>query len=89
MKDAGVDRLLSWDEFLQVGADNSRDAVPPKAEDISTVMYTSGTTGATHARVGCWQSTWRAFTARNGYVCTALHDADERVIAEAGKVSQL
>lgn len=50
LQDAGVDRVLSWDEFLQVGADNPREAVPPKAEDISTVMYTSGTTGMAHAR---------------------------------------
>ncbi|KAF6251919.1 acetyl-CoA synthetase-like protein [Scenedesmus sp. NREL 46B-D3] len=41
---AGV-QLLSWEQLLQLGADNPRDAVPPSPEDLCTIMYTSGTTG--------------------------------------------
>ena len=44
-KAAGVSRVLSFDELLEVGASNPRDAIPPTAKDISTIMYTSGTTG--------------------------------------------
>jgi hypothetical protein len=53
LRDAGVGRVLSWEEFLQLGADNPREAVPPSAEDISTIMYTSGTTGA-HLHMHMW-----------------------------------
>jgi long-chain acyl-CoA synthetase len=42
---AGV-KLLSWEQLLQLGADNPRDAVPPSPDDLCTIMYTSGTTGA-------------------------------------------
>jgi hypothetical protein len=35
-----VGRVLSWDEFLQWGAAHPRDAIPPTADDISTIMYT-------------------------------------------------
>jgi acyl-CoA synthetase (AMP-forming)/AMP-acid ligase II len=41
---AGV-KLLSWEQLLQLGADNPCDAVPPSPDDLSTIMYTSGTTG--------------------------------------------
>uniref|UniRef100_A0A383WNH5 Long-chain-fatty-acid--CoA ligase n=1 Tax=Tetradesmus obliquus TaxID=3088 RepID=A0A383WNH5_TETOB len=41
---AGV-KLLSWQQLLQLGADNPRDEVPPSAQDLCTIMYTSGTTG--------------------------------------------
>ncbi|PSC74925.1 long chain acyl-synthetase 4-like [Micractinium conductrix] len=43
-KAAGAD-VYSWDEFLQLGRTNAVEAVPPKAEDLCTIMYTSGTTG--------------------------------------------
>lgn len=37
--------LYSWDEFVDLGAKNVHDLTPPSASDISTIMYTSGTTG--------------------------------------------
>ncbi|CAK9222646.1 unnamed protein product [Sphagnum troendelagicum] len=37
--------LYSWEEFLQLGKENSVDLTPPSRHDISTIMYTSGTTG--------------------------------------------
>jgi hypothetical protein len=40
---------MSWSELLKIGAASPRDAVPPGPEDVSTIMYTSGTTGE-------WQS---------------------------------
>jgi acyl-coenzyme A synthetase/AMP-(fatty) acid ligase len=40
-----VGRVLAWDEFLQWGSANPRDAIPPSAEDISTIMFSAGTTG--------------------------------------------
>lgn len=45
--------VLSWDDFLFVGETRPREAVPPTPEDISTIMYTSGTTGATLCEVMC------------------------------------
>jgi len=38
-------RLVGWEEALQLGAQNPGDQVAPRAEDIYTIMYTSGTTG--------------------------------------------
>jgi long-chain acyl-CoA synthetase len=38
-------KLLKFDELIQLGADNPHEAVPPKADDLSCIMYTSGTTG--------------------------------------------
>eukprot|EP00249_Psilotum_nudum_P036460 c7416_g1_i1 orf=253-2238(+) len=35
----------SWDEFHELGKRNPLEAVFPKSHDISTIMYTSGTTG--------------------------------------------
>ncbi|XP_078444127.1 long chain acyl-CoA synthetase 1-like isoform X2 [Wolffia australiana] len=36
---------FSWDEFVQLGKDYPSDPIPPKCEDICTIMYTSGTSG--------------------------------------------
>ena len=41
---AGV-RVLSWDEMLALGRGAPAEAIPPKPEDLCTIMYTSGTTG--------------------------------------------
>ena len=37
--------MYSWQEFLEVGKAHPAAAVPPRADDICTIMYTSGTTG--------------------------------------------
>ncbi|KAK7307898.1 hypothetical protein VNO77_41358 [Canavalia gladiata] len=37
--------IYSWDEFLQVGQNQSFDLPVKKKSDICTIMYTSGTTG--------------------------------------------
>ncbi|XP_043716866.1 long chain acyl-CoA synthetase 4-like [Telopea speciosissima] len=37
--------IYSWDEFLQLGDDKQFDLPVKKKSDISTIMYTSGTTG--------------------------------------------
>ncbi|WOL10254.1 long chain acyl-CoA synthetase 1 isoform X1 [Canna indica] len=47
-KDAAADNGLkaySWDEFLQMGKENPAEPIPPKAADLCTIMYTSGTSG--------------------------------------------
>jgi long-chain acyl-CoA synthetase len=41
---AGV-AIYSWAEFLVLGKDEPIDLTPPSATDLSTIMYTSGTTG--------------------------------------------
>jgi hypothetical protein len=46
LQDAGVAPVLSWEDFLFVGKTRPRQPKPPKAGDTSTIMYTSGTTGA-------------------------------------------
>ncbi|KAK9139149.1 hypothetical protein Scep_008830 [Stephania cephalantha] len=37
--------LYSWNQALQLGKENPADIVPPKPQDIGTIMYTSGTSG--------------------------------------------
>ena len=41
---AGV-KAYSWEKFLELGRASPAAAVPPKPEDLCTIMYTSGTTG--------------------------------------------
>ena len=38
-------KVYSFEEFLQLGKEHPADAIPPKAGDLCTIMYTSGTTG--------------------------------------------
>ena len=45
-------KLYAWDEFMALGEKKPAEPVAPKPEDIATIMYTSGTTGA-HARAPC------------------------------------
>jgi len=45
VKDKGY-TLYSFDELMKLGAEKPAKPVPPKPDDISTIMYTSGTTGA-------------------------------------------
>ena len=37
-------RVFSFDAFAQLGSDNPSAPIPPKPEDLCTIMYTSGTT---------------------------------------------
>lgn len=39
-------RLLSFDEFLEAGSKLATDPVPPTANDLACIMYTSGSTGS-------------------------------------------
>ena len=48
LEDMGVS-VRSWEQMLKEGSRLPRqDPVPPTPEDLSTIMYTSGTTGAEH-----------------------------------------
>ncbi|RCV15372.1 hypothetical protein SETIT_3G051400v2 [Setaria italica] len=38
-------KMYSWNEFLKVGKVNPRQPCPPQANDLCTIMYTSGTSG--------------------------------------------
>lgn len=40
-------KLVSWAQLLELGAAQPAEPVPPSADDICTIMYTSGTTGET------------------------------------------
>jgi long-chain acyl-CoA synthetase len=37
--------VYSFEELKSLGASSPAEPVPPKTEDLSTIMYTSGTTG--------------------------------------------
>ncbi|KAH0267600.1 putative AMP-binding enzyme, partial [Aureobasidium melanogenum] len=39
-------RLLSFSEFLETGSKLATDPVPPTADDLACIMYTSGSTGS-------------------------------------------
>lgn len=46
--------VYSFEEFLALGEANPAAPVPPKPEDLCTIMYTSGTTGDPKvSREGC------------------------------------
>ncbi|CAI7781178.1 unnamed protein product [Closterium sp. NIES-54] len=44
LKDLGI-KALSWEDAIKEGESNPAEPIPPKPEDICTIMYTSGTTG--------------------------------------------
>ncbi|KAL3648132.1 Long-chain-fatty-acid--CoA ligase 2 (Long-chain acyl-CoA synthetase 2) (Fatty acid activator 2) [Castilleja foliolosa] len=41
----GIEKTYSWKEFLNMGQENPCEISPPKASNIGTIMYTSGTSG--------------------------------------------
>lgn len=41
-------KVYSWDEFSKLGESRPAAPVPPFPNDLSTIMYTSGTTGTNH-----------------------------------------
>ena len=43
--EAACIKVHSWEEFLGMGRAQPVEAIPPKPEDLCTIMYTSGTTG--------------------------------------------
>lgn len=42
-------KVYEWEDFNKMGKSKPSEAVPPKAGDPATIMYTSGTTGAAQA----------------------------------------
>jgi long-chain acyl-CoA synthetase len=44
-KDFDYLRILSFEDLKKLGEENPVDPVPPKAEDLCCIMYTSGSTG--------------------------------------------
>jgi long-subunit acyl-CoA synthetase (AMP-forming) len=43
--DAAGIKAYSWEQFLDLGRESPAEPVPPKPDDLCTIMYTSGTTG--------------------------------------------
>ncbi len=41
---AGLE-VYTWADFLQLGRKHPAEPLPPKPQDLCTIMYTSGTTG--------------------------------------------
>ena len=38
-------KIISFDDLIKLGEDNPAEPVPPKADDLACIMYTSGSTG--------------------------------------------
>ena len=74
-------KLYAWSDFLAMGERAPAEAVAPKPDDIATIMYTSGTTGArpegTATRstwdMGCGTSGGWLSRGRGGRRCTGMH----------------
>ena len=45
MEDKAGLKVYTWAEFLELGRKHPAEPLPPKPQDLCTIMYTSGTTG--------------------------------------------
>ncbi|BDA49779.1 Long chain acyl-CoA synthetase 4 [Coccomyxa sp. Obi] len=45
IEESGLTKCYSWNELVEMGRKSPAPAIPPKPEDLCTIMYTSGTTG--------------------------------------------
>lgn len=45
IEESGLTKVYSWNEVAEMGRKSPAPAIPPKPEDLCTIMYTSGTTG--------------------------------------------
>lgn len=45
IEESGLTKCYSWNELVEMGRKHPAPAIPPKPEDLCTIMYTSGTTG--------------------------------------------
>ncbi|GAA5990281.1 hypothetical protein JCM5350_002077 [Sporobolomyces pararoseus] len=45
IKERGI-KVYSWEEFLKLGKENPYEPTKPKPDDVATIMYTSGSSGA-------------------------------------------
>ncbi|GAA6006589.1 hypothetical protein JCM11491_003108 [Sporobolomyces phaffii] len=45
IKECGI-RVLPWDEFVALGKEHPHEPTKPSPDDIATIMYTSGSSGA-------------------------------------------
>ena len=84
---AGI-KVHSWEEFLSMGRARPAEAIPPKPEDLCTIMYTSGTTGNPKAgRVLLAHALWClppagvAFSSRVSTPCSYTFHTESRWVA--------
>lgn len=40
-----IQKVMSYEELLEIGTENPHAPTPPKASDVACIMYTSGSTG--------------------------------------------
>ena len=38
-------KVMTWEQILKLGEEHKHDVVPPTADSLATICYTSGTTG--------------------------------------------
>ena len=38
-------KVYTWEDFIELGRKHPAEPIPPKPQDLCTIMYTSGTTG--------------------------------------------
>jgi long-chain acyl-CoA synthetase len=74
-------KLISFDDVVALGKANKHQPSPPKADDVCTIMYTSGSTGPPKGVVLLNSTVLAGVAGATGNITTAIISPGDRILA--------